>query len=241
MKVLAGNWKLNKTPNDVADFFEQLKLPASDNYQAIIAASPTLLSKALECAGNVKIFAQDIAEKESGALTGETSASQLRALGVSGTLVAHSERRQFFAETNERANAKIKLALAAELNVIYCIGEHLSERESNQTEQVLEEQLSIGLADISSPSNVTLDIAYEPVWAIGTGKTANNEQIRETHAFIRTWLNEHNFSNARILYGGSVKPSNFEEISAIENVDGGLVGGASLDPANFATLANSVL
>lgn len=241
-QVLAGNWKMFKVRSEAEAFFQQVGLQiATSDVRKIVATSPLLIETALEFSTGtgIDIFAQDCSWLPEGALTGDTSARQLADIGVKGTLVGHSERRQFFGDTDERCVKKAELALDAELDVIYCIGESLAERQNQHTEAVLERQLA-ALLQIADKAGERLILAYEPVWAIGTGLTANSDQIRDAHAFIATLLLKKGLS-LPILYGGSVKPANFKEISRVPHVAGGLVGGASLDAKSFIDLHTALL
>lgn len=187
--------------------------------------------------GKIKVGAQNASENENGAFTGEISCSSLADLGIEFVIIGHSERRTLYKETNELLNQKIKKAFEHNLKVIYCVGETLTEREANQTFKVLEEQIKNGLKDIAFNSNLL--VAYEPVWAIGTGKTASPEQAEEAHLFIRNELKKLYPGKERdipILYGGSVKPSNFMELLMKPNIDGGLIGGASLKAEDYNQL-----
>jgi triosephosphate isomerase len=237
MKILAGNWKMYKTREEVKSFFSSLELPSKASVRSIIAASPTLLETAvpLAKAKNVSIFSQNCAWAAEGAFTGEIAPRQLKELGVTGTLIGHSERRQYFGETTETCLKRIQNALAAGLEVIYCVGESRSERESGETMKVLNAQLVPVLGEIKAEDRKNFILAYEPVWAIGTGLVATTQQIEETHKGIQKTCASHGFTPP-ILYGGSVKPDNFGAIAAFPEVSGGLVGGASLDSKSFRAL-----
>lgn len=244
MKVLAGNWKMFKTREETRAFFatvgSQLK---SSSVRKIVAPSPTLLETALKAAEGtgIEIFAQNIGWAESGAFTGETSVNQLLDLGIRGTLVAHSERRQYFGETDETAANKAVLALKKRIDVIYCIGERVEERKAGKTNDVLTVQMKPFIEKVlpeltdERAAQGALMIAYEPVWAIGTGLTANSEQIAEAHAFIHQLLVKAG-RPLPLLYGGSVKTDNMGTIGKIAHVDGGLVGGASLEAKSYLEL-----
>ena len=184
---------------------------------------------------NVILAAQNVYHEEKGAYTGEISPGMLKSAGCTSVIIGHSERRQYFSETDEVVNKKIHTARNNGLDVILCIGESLKEREENRTFEVLDKQLTGSLKDLSLNG---ITIAYEPIWAIGTGKTATKEQANEAHAYIREWLgkNKEGADTVRILYGGSVKPDNIEELMLQPEVDGALVGGASLEPESFAKL-----
>lgn len=236
-KILAGNWKLNKNRNETREFFKALGTQAASSpVKKIVATSPTLLESARLAAeqSGVEIYSQNIAWDASGAWTGEISPVQLKDIGISGTLIGHSERRQFFGDTSESCKRRLECAMKHEIHTIFCVGETLSERKASLTRALLEEQLK-AVCDLKAPREL-LVIAYEPVWAIGTGVVAEVPQIKESHAWIAEILAKSGAPAYQILYGGSVKPSNFSEISKIPYVAGGLVGGASLDPKSFLEL-----
>lgn len=245
-KIAAGNWKLQKTRKETESFLSALAPLSSElKTDRVIATSPTLLETAVKAgeAAGVKVFSQNVAFEDSGAWTGEISPLQLKELGVVGSLVGHSERRTHFADSNETCAARAKSALKNNLDVIFCIGESLSQREQSLTKTIVEEQLAAVVPVFkefasqlpgTNPGSLTA-VAYEPVWAIGTGKVATIEQIEETHAWVHAFLNEHGIE-LPVLYGGSVKPRNFGEIAGTDGVQGGLVGGASLEAESFAEL-----
>ena len=237
---IAANWKMNKTiPEAEAFINEFLPLVKDVNDVDILVAGPcpslALASKLLK-SSNIIIGAQNVYHEDKGSFTGEVSPKMLISAGCSCVIVGHSERRQYFNETDEIVNKKIKAARNNGLDVILCIGESLEEREEGKTFDVLDKQLAGSLNDISSLEGIT--IAYEPIWAIGTGKTATKEQANEAHTYIREWLgkNKEGADTVRILYGGSVTPDNIEELMLQPEVDGALVGGASLEPESFAKL-----
>lgn len=243
-KVMAANWKMYKTPDQARDFFREfLPLVADHSRDEIVVCPPFLdLPASLEAANrsNVAIGAQNVHWKEEGAFTGETSVKQLLALGVTHVIVGHSERRQYFGETDDTVNLRLKTALQAGLVPICCVGEVLEEREAGMTDDVLRRQCVRAFHAISAKKAANLVVAYEPVWAIGTGKTATPEIAAEAHAVIRKEATEifgEEFAGKlRILYGGSVKPENASALMAQEEIDGALVGGASLDPQSFAKI-----
>ena len=218
--LIAGNWKMFKWPSETGDFCTRLSAPPGVD----VVICPPYTSLALAVASGVTVYAQNVHWTSEGAFTGEVSAEMLLDLGVKGSIVGHSERRQHFCETDETAWSRAEHALEAGLRVIYCVGEQEEEREAGHTEEVLRRQVSV-LAPYPA-----LVIAYEPVWAIGTGKTATPAQAQEAHAFVKSLL------DAPVLYGGSVKPDNAEELLGQPDVDGALVGGASLDPDSFASI-----
>lgn len=243
-KVMAANWKMYKTPDQTRDFFRDfLPLVAGHTRDEIVVCPPFLnLPAALEAArgSNVAIGGQNVHWKEEGAFTGETSTAQLLALGVAHVIIGHSERRQYFGETDDTVNLRLKTALEAGFTPICCVGEVLEEREAGLTDDVLRRQCVRAFHAISVKKAAKLVVAYEPVWAIGTGKTATPELAAEAHAVIRTEVTEvfgEEFaSNLRILYGGSVKPENAKALMSQEEIDGALVGGASLEPKSFAAI-----
>jgi|SRR5579859_4571434 len=240
-KVMAANWKMYKTPDQAREFFRDFLPRVADHSRDEIVVCPPFLdlSASLEAArgSNVAIGAQNVHWKEEGAFTGETSVGQLRALGVTHAIIGHSERRQYFGETDDTVNLRLKTALEAGLIPICCVGEVLEEREAGMTDDVLRRQCVRAFHAISAKKAANLVVAYEPVWAIGTGKTATPEIAAEAHAVIRKEATEifgEEFANQlRILYGGSVKPENVSALMAQEEIDGALVGGASLDPQSF--------
>lgn len=240
-KLMVGNWKMNQNTVETVDFFFQFNKRYTKKCEAWIApqALYTRMCNELGFKNGIKIGGQNCSEHISGAYTGETSAKFLKDVGAHFVIIGHSERRQYFNETSRSLNAKIRTAMAEGLAVIYCVGETLAERESNQTLSIIEDQLHQGLNDQSKASLDNLIIAYEPVWAIGTGKTASPKQAQEVHAHIRQVLKT-KFpafgDKTRILYGGSVKPDNVAELLAQKDIDGGLVGGASLKAMDFLAL-----
>jgi triosephosphate isomerase len=235
--ILAANWKMNKTIEETERFLAEFLagVPGSGAEVVICPPFPSLKAAVEHCAqSRVRVAAQTMHEAESGAFTGEVSAPMLLELGVRGAIVGHSERRQYFGETDETVARRTVAALGHGLRVIACVGESLEERESGQMNLVLRLQVE-AIADVAG-AHEGLVIAYEPVWAIGTGQTATPEQVREAHAFIKSLL------DVPVLYGGSVKPDNAEELLSQEGVDGALVGGASLDVESFTAIcAASVL
>jgi triosephosphate isomerase (TIM) len=238
--LIAANWKMYKTPDEAVAFTKAfIPLVAGHKHaEIVLCASPTLLPTVVEAARNnpIRVGAQNMHWLDQGAYTGETSPLMLKALGVTHVLIGHSERRQYFNETDESVNLKLKSALKHGLIPIVCVGELLDEREANQTTEVLERQTSIALEGIDPAAAESLVIAYEPVWAIGTGRTASPAQAQEVHAFLRNRIHAQDAKIARhlrILYGGSVKGGNAAELFSMADVDGGLVGGASLSADEF--------
>ena len=242
--LIAGNWKMYKTVNETLAYIAGFKPLVADVDDRDIMLAPPFTSldaaeKALE-GSNISLGAQNCHWKDEGAFTGEISPRMLADIGVTYVILGHSERRHIFGETDEMIRAKIEAALKYELIPILCIGEKLEEREAGKTLAVLERQIKEGLKDFSASELRTLVLAYEPVWAIGTGKTASPEQAQEAHAFCRQVLaglfGEDFAGKVRILYGGSVKPENIVGLMARPDIDGALVGGASLTPESFARI-----
>ncbi len=247
-RVIAGNWKMCKTVVDTRAFFSAFNplVANAKNCDIVIAPPFTAISTAVESTKNtgIAISAQDVFWEKDGAFTGEISTNMLVEAGCRYVIIGHSERRQFFGETDESVAKKTKAALAAGLTPIVCVGELLSHRESGQTHQVCKTQFTGGLAALTPEEFSRILIAYEPVWAIGTGRTATPEIAADVHRFLRQCAAE-KFSAAhasalRILYGGSVKPDNIQGLMAQEELDGALVGGASLDAKSFASIVNSI-
>ncbi len=234
--LVVGNWKMNQSLSDITNFFNSVKESGFSD-EAWIAPQALHLSKLIEVAPkNFKTGAQNCSYENTGAFTGEISPSSLKELGCEFVIIGHSERRAIFKETHDELNLKVKKALESHLKVIFCIGETLEERESGKIEAVLGEQLKKGLEGVNSSDVI---IAYEPVWAIGTGVTATPAQAQETHEFVRSFLAKETALNAEatlILYGGSVKPDNAKELFSCADIDGGLVGGASLKAESFMGL-----
>jgi triosephosphate isomerase (TIM) len=244
--VITGNWKMYKTQAETIAFFQAFRpLVATSRHCDIIVSPPfTALAAALEAARDtaIGIAAQNVHWEREGAFTGEVSAQMLLELGCRGVIIGHSERRQYFAETDESVNRKTKTALEAGLTPVVCIGETLSEREGDRTHSVLKRQFEDGLAALTGAQFSRILIAYEPVWAIGTGRTATPELAADAHRYIRelaaSRFTSELASRLRILYGGSVKPGNIGDLMAQVDIDGALVGGASLDPQSFAKIVN---
>ena len=242
--IVAGNWKMNKTASEAKAFFEEFKPLVADvkNAEIIIGAPFTALETATrETKGsNIKIAAENMNAKESGAYTGEVSPLMLKDLGVEYVILGHSERREYYGETNEIINEKVKSALAHDLKPILCIGEKLEEREAGTMEAVIKDQIIGGLQNVTAEEMANVVLAYEPVWAIGTGKTATPDQAQEVHAFIRGLLTDlygkEVAENVTVQYGGSMNDGNAADLIAQTDIDGGLVGGASLIPEKFAVI-----
>lgn len=247
--IVAGNWKMNKTPDEAEVLAKEVVAAVSGVDAVDVGICPPYT--ALERVGrvvkgsNVTLGAQNMHWEASGAFTGEVSAEMLLTCGCEYVILGHSERRQYFGETDATVNQRLKAALAAELKPIVCVGETLEERKSDVTEQVVRKQVTGGLEGLSADEAQTLVLAYEPVWAIGTGLTATPEQAEAVHACIRevlTQLYNASVSEAiRIQYGGSMKPDNAAELLGQPNIDGGLIGGAALDAESFAAIVKAAL
>jgi triosephosphate isomerase len=244
--VLAGNWKMYKTTAQTRAFFEKFKPLVADSTHGDIVICPpfTNIAAAVEAArdSNIAIGGQNLHAEKEGAFTGEISAPMLSAAGCAFVIIGHSERRQYFHETDEAISRKILAALDVNLTPIVCVGETLDERQANATETVLTRQHAGAFTALTASQFSRIIIAYEPVWAIGTGQTATPEMAAEAHRLLRK-LTEERFGaqearNVRILYGGSVKPNNVKALMAQPDIDGGLVGGASLEPESFAAIVN---
>jgi triosephosphate isomerase (TIM) len=249
-KIIAANWKMNMTLNEADGFLETFLLELGDENRVDIVLVPPFtglwhVSKSLDKVQNVKLGAQNMHWEKPGAFTGEISAPMLRELFVRYVVLGHSERRTLFGETDAIVNKKTVAALAASLTPIVCIGETLAERDAGQVEKVLDTQLRGSLAGLTAKYLDDVVLAYEPVWAIGTGRTATPAQAQEAHAFIRTVLasisDKATAAKIRIQYGGSVKPANTAELMAQKDIDGALVGGASLDPRAFAEIVKNTV
>lgn len=243
--IIAANWKMNKGPAATAEFLKEL-LPESEalaeRCEIVVAPPSVSLAAAAELVKGsvVGLSAQNVSQFDDGAFTGEVSTGMLNELSVEYVILGHSERRSIYGESDEVINAKLKKALAAGLKPIFCIGETLDEREAGQLEDVLRTQVREGLAGLSESEVLNSVVAYEPVWAIGTGVTATPEQAQEAHSFVRSLIGElygeEVSSQVRIQYGGSVKPGNSAELMSQADIDGALVGGASLEAASFREL-----
>jgi len=243
-RVIAGNWKMNMTTIEAGDLIEGIieKTDGVENVDIVVAPPFTALEAVKETIGSAPIglSAQNVHSEGNGAFTGEISCGMLNDIGCEWVIIGHSERRQYFGETDETVNKKTKASLSAGLKTIVCVGESLEEREAEKTMVVIEKQLTGSLAGIDEKDFENIVVAYEPVWAIGTGKTASKEQAQEVHAFIRNWLKDNVSADAaestRILYGGSVKPDNAGELLGEPDIDGALVGGASLKADDFSAI-----
>jgi triosephosphate isomerase (TIM) len=244
-KILAANWKMNLTHVEAESYVEAFlhEVGEVNDVDIVIIPSFTSIPTLAQASGKapfIRLGAQNLHWERNGAFTGEISATMLRALFVKYVIIGHSERRTLFGETDEIVQKKVHTALEAGLRPIMCVGESLAERESGSVQKVLGRQIEEGLKDVSADHLSEIVLAYEPVWAIGTGRTASPAQAEEVHAFLRSSLAELFDQSAadkiRILYGGSVKPENTEDLMREPNIDGALIGGASLDPHSFARI-----
>ncbi|MGD9107871.1 MAG: triose-phosphate isomerase [Gammaproteobacteria bacterium] len=246
--IIAGNWKMNKTIDEALALVKEIHYGLTTPPEAEIIVAPvfTALNTVAEFLKNsfISVAAQNIFWEDTGAYTGEVSGLFAKDAGAEYVIIGHSERRQYFNETDETVNKKIKAALKHQLIPILCVGETLEQREANQVEEIVRQQVTQGLVSFSANDIDKLIIAYEPVWAIGTGKTATPAQTEEVHAIIRKIIAEQFGTELaekmRILYGGSVKPSNSKELLALENIDGALIGGASLKANDFIEIIKSI-
>jgi triosephosphate isomerase len=244
INYIAGNWKMHKTRSEARELAESLKTQLAECRNKLMVAPPftalETVSKVIE-GTNILLGAQNMAAEEAGAHTGEISVLMLKDLGVSVVILGHSERRHTYGESDELINKKVKLALGHGLKVVLCVGETLEERENGKVEEVVGTQLEKGLAEVTVQEMASITIAYEPVWAIGTGKTATPDDADSVHSFIRKKLagqfSENTGAETVIQYGGSVKPNNVKDLMAKENIDGALVGGASLKAETFVPIA----
>ncbi|WP_432352703.1 triose-phosphate isomerase [Sporosarcina sp. A2] len=245
--IIAGNWKMYKTMDEAISFMDALtgKLKESDQADTVICPPAPYLATLVEKAkgSTVRIGAQTMHEEVEGAFTGEISPTMLKSIGVEFVVLGHSERRQYYNETDESVNLKVKSAFEHKLTPIVCVGETLEQREGNETSAVVSDQVKKAFAGVNETDASSSIVAYEPVWAIGTGRTATAEDANEVCAQIRTVLtdlySETVAQAIRIQYGGSVKPGNIEELLSMSDIDGALVGGASLDPESFAALVEA--
>ena len=245
--IVAGNWKMNKTVSEAVDLVEEIKTHLADSKGVDIVVCPPFT--ALQAVSNavsgtiIELGAQNMHWEKSGAFTGEISAEMLRELYCHYVIIGHSERRTLFGETDRGVNRKVKIALVNNLHPIVCVGETIQQRKSGKTESVIQTQIENGLKDIGKKALLEIVIAYEPIWAIGTGMTATSRQAQEAHKFIRGLLNnlsdEKTAQSIRIQYGGSVKQGNAKEIFNQPDIDGGLIGGASLEAGSFAAIVNA--
>jgi triosephosphate isomerase len=247
-KIVAGNWKMHKNAEETEDLLNELidKLPNDVEAQVIVAPTFINLASAIDHLEftNIAVAAQNMSQFESGAYTGEISADMLKSVGVNIVIIGHSERRAYFHETDFILADKVTTALSHNMTVIFCFGEELKDRQNNQHFNIVENQLRDGLFHIKDKNWEQIVLAYEPVWAIGTGETASPEQAQEMHRFIRETVRQRFGStiaeDVSILYGGSVKPENAKEIFSKPDVDGGLIGGAALKATDFAAIVSSI-
>ena len=243
--IIAGNWKMNMTPSQAKELISELK-PLVQDAKCDVVICPPYVDLALVAElikdSNIRLGAQNIHWAEKGAFTGEVSANMLKELGVEFAIIGHSERRQYFGETDETVNDRAKAAIAAGITPIICVGESLEERESGKTEELVKAQVEKGLEGIAAEDVAKLVIAYEPIWAIGTGKTATDEQANETIGVIRNTVaaifGTDTAAALRIQYGGSMNPKNVKGLMAMPEIDGGLIGGASLKAVDFSQVVN---
>ena len=247
-KIVAGNWKMNLNYDEVGSLVDEiLTLHSSENNVEVILSPPFVyLDKVIRSCANhdhVLVASQNCSEYNNGAYTGEVSASMLNSMGVNYVIIGHSERRSVFNESNENLNLKITKALQNNLKIIFCCGENIDQRESGEYLQVIRKQLEETILSLDQKSLCRTVIAYEPIWAIGTGKTASSVQAQEIHSFIRSLISNkfgtEISNNTSILYGGSCKPINSKELFSQYDIDGGLIGGASLKSSDFVAIINS--
>jgi len=240
--LIAGNWKMHKTAAEAEAFMRAVDGARFGVVELAVCVPFTALWAAHRASRNVEVFAQTMHEEPKGAFTGEISAPMLREVGVQGVVLGHSERRQLFGETDRALQRKVPAALAAGLTPILCVGESEEERDRGDTERKLRTQVQEALHDVADEDLPRVVIAYEPIWAIGTGKTATTEQAQDACGFVRALVSDRSADageKVRVLYGGSMKPSNAAELLALPDVDGGLIGGASLDPDDFVAIARA--
>lgn len=245
--IVAGNWKMNNDLSETQDLLSHLKLQMVKEPSAEVYVAPSFISlyntfQSLK-ETSIKVAAQNMHFAEKGAYTGEVSAKMLKSIGVSTVIIGHSERRAYFNETDEVLAKKVAAAIKNEMKVIFCFGEELKERKADKHFDIVKEQLENGIFHLSKEDWENVILAYEPVWAIGTGETASPDQAQEVHAYVRKLVSEKygedTAENVSILYGGSVKPDNAKEIFQKEDVDGGLIGGASLNAIDFLAIVNA--
>ena len=245
-KIVAGNWKMNNDYNQTKTLVNDLKQIVKEDVCIMIAPSYTNLSvaKDLLLDSKIEVIAQNMHYSSSGAYTGEVSAEMLKAIGIDTVILGHSERRKYFNESDEELKSKVDLALSYSMKIIFCIGEEIVDRKNNKHFEIVSNQISNSLFHLDDSFWSNIILAYEPVWAIGTGETATLDQIQEMHSMIRENISER-YSNQlanslSILYGGSVKPENSKDIFSLSDVDGGLIGGASLNAIDFNQIINSI-
>ena len=248
-KIVAGNWKMNLDKSSSDNLVKEILDSTKENKSTLIVLSPPFIYlqqivKDCQSRADILIAAQNCNANDNGAFTGEVSANMLESIGVDYVIIGHSERRQLFGESNEILNLKISQALSNNLNVIFCCGEDINQRENNQHFKIIEDQLNSTIFKLSVDDFSKIVIAYEPIWAIGTGKTATSNQAQEIHNHIRLLI-KNNYdqklsNNTSIIYGGSCKPTNAKAIFSENDIDGGLIGGASLQSADFTSIIRSI-
>ena len=246
-KIVAGNWKMNNNKSETAELIQALKsLSFSTDVRVMIAPAFTHLAQAEELTqgGRIEVLAQNMNANDSGAFTGEISAKMLHSIGINKVILGHSERRAYYNETDAGLKQKVKKALTYDMEVVFCFGEELDQRKAGSHFEVVQSQLETVLFDLNSTEWSKIILAYEPVWAIGTGETASPEQAQDIHAFIRGLIaskyDEDLAQDVSILYGGSIKPANASAIFSQTDVDGGLIGGASLNAEDFIAIIQSI-
>ena len=245
-KIVAGNWKMNNDLNETNSLIKDLlKESNNTNCQVMIAPSFISLQSSIVMLSdsNIEVVSQTMHHENNGAYTGEISAKMLSSIGIKTTILGHSERREYFKETHDMLKLKVNKALENSINIIFCFGEELKDRKSENHFSVISNQISESLFHLKESDWANIILAYEPVWAIGTGETASSDQVQEMHNFIRNFVskkyNNELAESVSILYGGSVKPGNAHEIFSMQDVDGGLIGGASLNSKDFFSIVNS--
>lgn len=245
-KIVAGNWKMNNGLQETKLLINELKTEVNHcECDVMIAPSFVCLQTAIDLLTNndIEVVSQNVHQEKNGAYTGEVSAKMLSSIGVKTTIIGHSERREYFNETHEMLKHKVDTSLENSMKIIFCFGEQLKDRKTNNHSTIISNQISESLFHLNSSDWDNIILAYEPVWAIGTGETASSDQVQEMHSFIRNFIAQKYSAelaqNVSILYGGSVKPSNAKEIFSMEDVDGGLIGGASLNSKDFFSIVNS--
>ena len=245
-KIVAGNWKMNNGLQETKILINELKTEVNHcECDVMIAPSFVCLQTAIDLLTNndIEVVSQNVHQEKNGAYTGEVSAKMLSSIGVKTTIIGHSERREYFNETHDMLKHKVDTSLENSMKIIFCFGEQLKDRKTNNHSTIISNQISESLFHLNSSEWDNIILAYEPVWAIGTGETASSDQVQEMHSFIRNFIAQKYSTelaqNVSILYGGSVKPSNAKEIFSMDDVDGGLIGGASLNSKDFFSIVNS--
>ena len=245
-KIVAGNWKMNNGLQETKILINELLAETNHSgCEVMVAPSFVILKTAIDSLNDndIEVVSQNVHQSNDGAYTGEVSAKMLSSIGIKTTIIGHSERREYFSETHEILKSKVDTSIENSIKIIFCFGEELKDRKTNNHFNIISNQISESLFHLSSFDWYNIILAYEPVWAIGTGETASSDQVQEMHSFIRNFIAQ-KYSNElaqkiSILYGGSVKPSNAKEIFSMEDVDGGLIGGASLNSKDFFSIVNS--